>query len=298
VLLVSWNVAGRVRRVPDQAARIAALRPDAVCLQEVTARAAPLWEHAFRSIGLGCISRPPPPSAADTRKRTLSVLTATRERVEAGAIDGVPWPERALAVTFADGFELINVHSPISPTPGMVKVRTHEALHAYLCARPGGARALCGDLNTPRREHPDGRVWTFARDRYGRLRPERGERWDAAELALIKGLEPYGFRDAFRSMHGYGEREPTWEWPRWGGGWRLDHLIVSGDVTVRICRYEHDWRRAGLSDHSALVAELEPNAAGEGPGRPGPNRRLSRPRGGRAGPGAQSAGHRGSAAGP
>jgi exonuclease III len=122
--------------------------------------------------------------------------------------------------------------------------------------RAGGACALCGDLNTPRREHPDGRVWTFARDRYGRLRPERGERWDEAELALIRGLEPFGFRDAFRALHGYAAREPSWEWPRWGGGWRLDHLIVSAGVTVSECRYEHEWRRAGLSDHSALVAEL------------------------------------------
>jgi exonuclease III len=259
VLLVSWNVAGRVRRVPEQAARIAALRPDAVCLQEVTARARPLWEHAFRSLGLDWIAHPPTPApaaaGAEPRKRRLSVLTATREPTEIAALDGLPWPERALAVRFADGLELVNVHSPISPTPGLVKVRTHEALHAYLRGRGDGACAVCGDLNTPRREHPDGRVWTFARDRYGRLRPERGERWDAAELALIRGLEPFGFRDAFRTLHGYAEREPSWEWPQ-GGGYRLDHLIVSSGVAVATCRYEHEWRRAGLSDHSALIAEL------------------------------------------
>lgn len=256
MLLVSWNVAGKVQRVPEQAARIAALRPDAVCLQEVTARAAPLWEHAMRSIGLECISRPAPPPAHDRRARRLSVLTATRERIQVGAVEGVPWPERALTIRLADGLELVNVHSPISQTPGLVKVRTHEALHAYLRTRGDLPCAVCGDLNTPRREHPDRRVWTFARDSYGRLRPERGERWDAAELAVIRGLEPYGFRDAFRSLHGYAEREPTWEWPKWGGGWRLDHLIVSASVTVDACRYEHAWRRAGLSDHSALVAEL------------------------------------------
>jgi exonuclease III len=268
VLLVSWNVAGRLQRVPEQAARIAALRPDAVCLQEVTARAAPLWEHAMRSIGLECISRPPPPPSPDGRGRRLSVVTATREPARSAAVEGVPWPERALTVHLADGLELINVHSPISQTPGMVKVHTHEAVHAYLRTRARGACALCGDLNTPRREHPDGRVWTFARDRYGRLRPERGERWDAAELALIKGLEPYGFRDAFRSLHGYAEREPSWEWPRWGGGWRLDHLIVSAGVTVRACHYEHDWRRAGLSDHSALVAEIDLSRRPDAPGAP------------------------------
>jgi exonuclease III len=257
VVLVSWNVAGKVRRLPEQAARIARMRPDAVCLQEVTSGSVALWEHALRTIGLEHVSQPGP-VANERRGRRLSVMTATREPVASvGGVDGVPWSERALVVRLESGLELVNVHSPISQTPGLVKVETHEAVHAYVSSRADAACALCGDLNTPRREHPDGRVWTFARDRYGRLREERGERWDNAELALIRGLEPYGFRDAFRTLHGYAEREPSWEWPKWGGGWRLDHLIVSSSVRVDACRYEHDWRREGLSDHSALVAEID-----------------------------------------
>jgi len=99
-------------------------------------------------------------------------------------------------------------------------------------------------------------VWTFARTRYGKLRPDRGERWDRAELALIKGLEPHGFHDAFRDLHGYGRREPSWEWPRTGGGYRLDHLIVSAEIDVHAVAYLHEWRKEGLSDHSPLLAEL------------------------------------------
>jgi exonuclease III len=117
-------------------------------------------------------------------------------------------------------------------------------------------RILCGDLNTPRKEHADGRVWTFARDRYGRLLPERGERWDRAELALIRGLEPYGFRDAFRFLHPEDVDEFSWEWPRWDGGYRLDHLVVSSEVVVDECHYMHSWRDDGISDHSALLARL------------------------------------------
>jgi exonuclease III len=280
VRLVSWNVAGRVRTVPEQAARIARARPDLVCLQEVTIGAAPLWEHALRSLGLEPFLHPAAWSETEPRKRRLAVVTGVRGRVaHVGGIEGVPWPERALVVQLDDGLELVNLHSPISQTPKLVKVRTHEAVHAYLSGRADCACVLCGDLNTPRREHPDGRVWTFARDRYGRLRPERGERWDAAELALIRGLEPLGFRDAFRTLHGYGEREPSWEWPRWGGGYRLDHLIVSADVSVGACHYEHGWRRAGLSDHSALLAEISPRTC-----EPGAS-------------GTRAAGHPGSAAG-
>ena len=105
-------------------------------------------------------------------------------------------------------------------------------------------------------------MWTFARDRYGKLGPDRGERWDQAELALIKGLEPIGFRDAFRDRHGLELREVSWKWQRWGGGYRLDHLIISAEVRAREVRYLHDWRKRGLSDHSPLFARVSWDPAG------------------------------------
>ena len=236
---------------------MAALGPDVVCLQEVTVKAAPLWQHALETIGLTCVAHPAPWARAEVRKRRLAVLTAAREPFAAAPIAGVPWPERALSARFADGLELVNVHSPISPSPGLAKVLTHEAVYEHLIAG-AGPRVVCGDLNTPRREHADGTVWTFARDRYGRLREDRGERWDAAETALVRGLEEHGFRDAFRALHGFGAKEPSWEWPQWGGGYRLDHLVVSEEVEVGACHYAHDWRREGLSDHSALIARIRP----------------------------------------
>jgi len=74
----------------------------------------------------------------------------------------------------------------------------------------------------------------------------------------VRGLEVHGFRDAFRTLHGFEAKEPTWEWPQTGGGYRLDHLVVSEEVEVGACRYAHDWRREGLSDHSALIARIRP----------------------------------------
>jgi exonuclease III len=193
-------------------------------------------------------------AAAAGRARPLAAFTAAREPLAAIDVDSVPWTERVVSTSIA-GLELVNVHSPISPKPGLAKVRTHEAVFAHLKDR-AGPRAVCGDLNTPRKEHPDGRVWTFARTQHGKLRPDRGERWDRAELALIRGLNEHGFRDAFRALHGPAVRELSWEWPRWGGGYRLDHLIVSADVSVERIEYRHDWRTDGLSDHSPLIAEM------------------------------------------
>jgi len=118
---------------------------------------------------------------------------------------------------------------------------------------------LCGDLNTPRRESPGGETISFARDSGGRLRPDRGADWDAAELSVVPGLQELGYRDAYRVLHGYGAREPSWPWKRiagHSGGWRIDHIFASSQLRPVACRYHHAWRDQQLSDHSALEADF------------------------------------------
>jgi exodeoxyribonuclease-3 len=249
--LLSWNVAGRVKRLDEQAEHVTSLGVDVVCLQEISRATVDVWCDRLQQ-HMHVAQRA---HTDGTSRRPLSVLIAARTPVIVKAIHGLPWPERVAAANIG-GIEYVNVHSPISTSANLAKVRTHETLHEHF-AGGNGPRVLCGDLNTPRREHPDGRVWTFARTQHGALRPERGERWDRAELALIKGLEPYGFRDAFREHHGLAVGEISWQWARWPGGYRLDHLIVSGEVAVTDVEYLHEWRTAGLSDHSPLLARLE-----------------------------------------
>jgi exodeoxyribonuclease III len=253
--LLSWNVAGRVRRLPEQADRIIAVAPDVVCLQEVTRSTAVTWTQLLSAAGWTHVATADTERAlAEGRRRPLATLTAARSPLAVVEVAGAPWAERVLA-TRIEHLHVVNVHSPISPSPGLAKVRTHEAVYAHLLAT-AGRRLVCGDLNTPRKEHPDGRVWTFARTHHGKLLPDRGERWDQAELALIKGLEPSGFRDAFRELHGPQARELSWEWPRWGGGYRLDHLVLSPGITISELTYLHQWRHDGLSDHSPLLARI------------------------------------------
>jgi exonuclease III len=258
VRLVTWNVAGRVTRQPEQAAALAAIEPDVVALQEVTARTLPLWRTELERAGLTSVKTALEGAAARPGgRRRLGALTAARRQLRALPAPGVPWPERLLCCALGD-IEIVNLHSPISPAPGLAKVLTHEAVAAYLEATaPEARRVLCGDLNTPRRELPDGTVLTFAHDSAGRLRPERGERWHRAESALVHGLREQGWVDAFRVLHGYGEREASWRFPQDRGGWRLDHVLVHGLRPVASA-YAHDWRRSGLSDHSALVVDLAP----------------------------------------
>ena len=59
---------------------------------------------------------------------------------------------------------------------------------------------------------------------------------------------------AYRALHGYGHREASWTFKDDKGGWRLDHALLRG-LEPHACAYAHDWRRAGLSDHSALVVD-------------------------------------------
>ncbi|MFL5517781.1 MAG: endonuclease/exonuclease/phosphatase family protein [Gemmatimonadales bacterium] len=253
---MSWNVAGRVTRLPEQAEVVAQGEADVVALQEVTARTLPLWRAALAEAGLSACEATLDHAPRIAGRKVLGVLIAARESLERIASPpGVPWPERILCCGLGDDLEIVNLHSPIATAPDLAKVRTHEAVAAYLGRPSARARVLCGDLNTPRRELPDGDVVTFAYDSARRLRPERGERWDRAERSVVQGLREQGWVDAFRSLHGYGERSASWTFQGNRGGWRLDHVLVDRLRPVASA-YAHDWRRAGLSDHSALVVEL------------------------------------------
>ena len=252
--VVTWNVAGRVRRHAEQAAVLAAVGADVIALQEVTARTLPLWRAALADAGLAHVETALDEPVATPRPRPLGVLTASREPLERLPPPPVPWPERLLCCR-TGAFEVINLHSPIAPAPELAKVRTHEAVAAHLATLSPAPRILCGDLNTPRRELPDGDVMTFAFDSAGRLRPERGERWDAAERALVHDLRHEGWTDAYRALNGYGERSASWTFANDRGGWRLDHVLVQG-LEPTACSYAHEWRRSGLSDHSALLVDL------------------------------------------
>jgi exonuclease III len=252
VRLISWNVAKRVSRLAEQAAALSSAAPDVVALQEVTAGTWPLWRAALDTIGLpfaACSLDGADPARAPAARRRGGVLLAAREPLEPAEPLELPRPETTLAAQVR-GITVHTVHVP-NAANGWVKIETLEAVRGGLAAGRG-ALVLCGDLNTPRRESPDGAVMSFARDSRGRLREERGARWDAGELGVVPGLRDIGFTDAFRALHGYADRSPSWTYPRSGGGYRIDHVFTSAELSPVAAAYRHDWREAALSDHAAL----------------------------------------------
>ena len=259
--LLSWNVAGRTKLLGDQIAAVRRREPDIVCLQEIRASTVGPWSEALAEDGLT--------EALDSSTfaggRRLFNLTATRWPIDELAPIGAPQPERVLATRIDSPFgliELYNAHIPPAPSNGLIKAETCEALIAQLArpSIPGRHRILCGDLNTPRRETVNGEVETFASNH-----PGNEERWDAAERGLLVGLRDWGLSDVFRQLNGYDRDDVSWVMhtrARRKAAHRLDHVIASAGLRPIACDYEHGWREAGLSDHSAIEARFEPPAAG------------------------------------
>jgi exodeoxyribonuclease III len=263
--VISWNVARRSSRLAEQAAALASREPDVVALQEITDTTLPLWRALLGRVGLphirASLDTADPARTPAQRRRTGVLLGSSETLRDPSATLPVPWAETAVAAVADTPIGPVEIHCVHVPNAanGWVKPNTLKAVRAGLEVAPGLARVVCGDLNIPRRELESGEVVSFARDSRGRLRPERGPEWDEAELGVVPGLWELGYRDAFRTLHGYGSREPSWTWQRiagHGGGWRLDHLFTSAELRPVASIYHHAWRDEGLSDHSALETDI------------------------------------------
>jgi exonuclease III len=254
-VIVTWNVAGRVRSVPEQAAALAQRRADVVALQEVRATSLAAWRAELLALGFAHIAVSEPPGGSPERR--LGTLVASRAPLAPLPSPPLPWPERHVAALVEGVGEVHSVHAPISAKAGQVKVLTLEAMAAHLAAPREHPVILGGDLNTPQYESREGAVQSFARTRSGRIREHLGERHDAAELGIVVGLLEHGYVDAFRVLHGYERRDRSWRYPHDRTGYRLDHLLVRG-ARVEACDYEHGWREARLSDHSGMWARVAP----------------------------------------
>jgi exonuclease III len=88
VRVITWNVAGRVSRQPEQAQAIAAVGADVVALQEVTSRTLPLWRVALAESGFTACETALDGLPEMRRGRLLGVLTASRHPARAPARAG------------------------------------------------------------------------------------------------------------------------------------------------------------------------------------------------------------------
>ena len=121
------------------------MAPDLVALQEVTINSAAAVARGAGEAGLAH-SVTPLDEARPPKPRRLAMFTAAREPLTPLELGELPWPERAVSVEIG-GIEVLNVHSPIAPSPGLAKVLTHEALFAY--AREGDRSSSAATSTRP-----------------------------------------------------------------------------------------------------------------------------------------------------
>ena len=246
----TWNLNFR-RDITRQVEAVLANGPDVMVMQEVRAASFPALAERFAEAGLAHFATSASSIAGFRLARYVAV--ASRFPFElAAAVEG-PAPETSVCVEVAapgGGFELVGVYVPSIARKDGVKVPTQHAMHARVAAAGARPQVICGDFNSPMAESANGEVTLF-------FKPSRPLEY-AGERALMHGLVELGMRDAFRDCNGWEVDSPSWFWKNRGrtGGYRLDHIFVSPHFEVRRCWYDHSVREAGLSDHSAMFAEV------------------------------------------
>jgi exonuclease III len=84
------------------------------------------------------------------------------------------------------------------------------------------------------------------------------------EDGWLSALEQASWCDGFRRLHG-DERVYTWYSPNGRNGFRLDQAFVNRRLLPRLIDTRYEWafcsndgaRRDAVSDHAALIVELE-----------------------------------------
>jgi exodeoxyribonuclease-3 len=137
--------------------------------------------------------------------------------------------------------ELVACHVPPKISVGVErKLAFWQTLLEYAESAVAERAIIVGDLNTGAPYRDEHRATLYCAEQF-------------QQLARI------GWIDAWRRFHGPARKEWSWAYPRRPGyGYRLDHAFCSPPLAddLRGCRYSHEERKAGISDHSVLLVEL------------------------------------------
>lgn len=248
MLLLSWNVN---RRLPgDLAAKIKSVGPDIVTLQEVHRKRKAEWVAHLQNIGLAYAYW----SRRDDSDMRYGCLMASHWKVapvDSGWRQDAPYPEllgRATVSASKKGeIDMFTAHIPNGSIHGWKKIRTFDVLASTLREASDSPRILTGDFNEPRKFQSAGEIVTWRKNSI---------KWRNGVLAVLNGESQHGLRDAYRDCNGYQPPDLfTWKGNKGARGC-YDHTFVSRHFEIVNCGYFHEWRKAGLSDHSPMWTEL------------------------------------------
>lgn len=226
---------GGGRRVGSIAEVVKSLSPDTVVLTEYrnsalgdalrSALRLEGWKHQV---------------ASPTGERVNGVLVAARYQLSLGhtVVSAAAWERDRSLVVRSEPCIVVAVYFPPEPK----KIRSWERLLVTARALAQEPVLLIGDFNTGK-HYLDEAGATF-------IGPEYLER-----------LEGIGYVDAWRALNPTG-REYTW-FSSAGNGFRLDYAFLSPALAPTLLDARHiAWPRLlGITDHSALIVELQLPAA-------------------------------------
>ena len=240
--IVGWNIrAGGGRRVDRIARAVAAWHADVVVLSEF--RGTPPSRNLaalLRDQGL-----PFQRTTADPQSPALNALliaSAWPLQDTSPIATGPQEPARWLPVevTSPEPFLLAGMHIPNRVSGRKYPFLTGALRQAELWK--DGRAILMGDTNSGK-PHID----------------EESPAFNHIEGGWIESLEELGWRDAYRQHAGH-RRAYTWYSPNGNNGFRLDQAFLSPSVSALLRRATRRWgggsRRAGVSDHAAVIVDL------------------------------------------
>ena len=243
--IVSWNIrAGGGQRIEGILAQLIAWQPQVIALSEFRGTpasqtlAASLaeagWPQQLQSID-------------DKKKATNALLIASKLPLEPLKIPAAPeQPRRWLPVKVGGDspFVLANMHIPNYNTP--FKVPYLAAVLKVIKQWKLGPAFFLGDTNCGKSYLDD----------------ETGIFW-RREHEWMEAIEALAWVDAFRHLHG-DKRVYTW-YSYKNNGFRLDQAFLNPTMLPALQALRYEWghnsaapeRRDGLSDHAALIMDLE-----------------------------------------
>jgi len=268
--LISWNVAARVKKQPQQLEALLGKEPDLIALQEVTAKTARMWKTGLLEAGFKYILSSfdiseEPEKMVGGRGRAL--LVASRyplEPLDQTGLD-MPWKERLLSSLIHHPsleFEFHNAYIPPGASHEWLKIDTFEGIYNYLAQETIIPRVLCGDFNSPKQELTDGStlLWGQYLAEDGSVKMSDDSRWALGEKLVICDLAEYDLPDIYRQLNGWEAEDYSfvvWRKGKIVSRRRFDHVFASEKLNPVSCRYIHKLRENWLSDHSAIEVEFD-----------------------------------------
>jgi exonuclease III len=251
----------------EQVQALVACQPDIIALQEVTGTTQPLLHDLFRQSGYPFVVDNLDVAGAKSRNVLMVASSWQITRLVTdhhGSLPALTRPEAVLTAALQTPFgeiDLYNTHIPTTGNGQDIKLGMVDAFYQWLGSSTRQPRLVCGDFNMPRLETVEGELITFGQ----RLRKNGtfavvNALEDRIERQIMLKLAEVDLLDVFRQVNGYTPQDSSWYAKNRGRafGFRLDHIFASRILNPVSCRYLHDLRETGLSDHSALEATFIP----------------------------------------